>query len=175
MSAEADVSETLPAAVAEEADSEAVDGDLAEEKASSSSSDIEEVDDAGTDHDHSWRPRFVIHTGRGRRKADDSYEEFECPQCPLIAPTQADVDEHVAKEHPAKPRVTCDECGKDFARKYELQAHVKVVHLGIKDQKCPHCDYVTSDKGRVKKHVQQVMASWDQFPHRYVLTTSILL
>jgi RNase P subunit RPR2 len=127
--------------------------DLTEEQTSSVRGKAEKSESL---HEHKWKPYYVIHTGLGKRKLPDDYEEFACSKCSLIAPTQEDVDEHEQKEHKIRPRVTCDECGKDFARKYELQTHVKVVHLGIKDQMCPHCDYVTSEKGRVKKHIQTV-------------------
>ncbi len=33
---------------------------------------------------------------------------------------------------------------------------MKTVHLGIKDQKCPQCDYRSADKGRVQKHLKMV-------------------
>ena len=109
-------------------------------------------------HEHKWKPYYIIHIGRGKKKGDatDDSGIFECLECPFIAPTAKDIARHTAKEHKEKPRVACDECGKDFARKYELQAHIRTIHMGVKDAHCPHCDYVASDKGRVKKHVLHV-------------------
>ena len=109
-------------------------------------------------HEHKWKPYYIIHIGSGKKKGDvaDNSGIFECEECPFIAPTAKDIARHKTKEHKEKPRVACDECGKDFARKYELQAHVRTIHLGIRDAHCPHCDYVASEKGRVKKHVQTV-------------------
>lgn len=121
--------------------------------------------------EHTWKPYYIIHTGRGKRSEtnndvieedQDGYHEFECPKCPFIAPSQEDVDGHVESTHKTarKPRVKCQQCSKTFARKYELQTHVKKVHLGIKDQKCPQCDYATADKGAVMKHLKAV--HWDE-------------
>ena len=114
-------------------------------------------DDVGP-HDHKWKPYYVIHIGRGKKRGDVSEDDgiFECEECPFIAPTAKDITRHKAKDHKEKPRVTCDDCGRDFARKYELQAHIRSIHLGIKDARCPHCDYVASEKGRVQKHVMTV-------------------
>jgi hypothetical protein len=111
--------------------------------------------------EHTWKPYYVIHTGKGKRHIDN-YEEFECEKCSFIAESQNAVDEHAAEEHkkPFKPRVQCKECEKSFARKYELATHVKKVHLGIKDQKCPQCDYCSADKGAVTKHLKSV--HWDE-------------
>ena len=109
-------------------------------------------------HEHKWKPYYIIHIGSGKKKGDVAENSgiFECEECPFIAPTAKDIARHKTKEHKEKPRVACDECGKDFARKYELQAHVRTIHLGIRDAHCPHCDYVASEKGRIKKHVQTV-------------------
>jgi len=110
-------------------------------------------------HEHKWKPYYIIHIGSGKKKLDIGSDDsgiFECAVCPFIAPTAKDISSHKAKEHREKPRVVCEECGKDFARKYELHAHVRTIHLGIRDAHCPHCDYVASEKGRIKKHVQTV-------------------
>lgn len=115
------------------------------------------------------RPYYIIHTGelekdsfkrpshvslslgQGRVPPSD-YEEFECPQakCQFIFPTASDRDEHVAAVHKPPVRVPCHVCDKTFARKYELQIHVKTIHLNIKDNVCPEigCDYRTAEKGK---------------------------
>ncbi len=128
----------------------------------------EEHDNEINCDDHTWRPYYVIHTARGKRH-DDDYVEFECPKCPLIASSQAQIDEHVEAEHkvPTKPRVQCGECEKTFARKYELATHVKKVHLGIRDQKCPQCNYCSADKGAVMKHLRAVHWGERNYPCPY--------
>ena len=115
-------------------------------------------EDSTGPHEHKWKPYYIIHIGKGKKKGDvaDDSGIFECEDCPFIAPTAKDISRHKAKDHKGKPRVACDECGRDFARKYELQAHIRSIHLGIKDARCPHCDYVASEKGRVAKHIQTV-------------------
>ncbi|XP_059083174.1 zinc finger autosomal protein-like isoform X2 [Tigriopus californicus] len=104
------------------------------------------------------RPYYVIHTGHGRPPPPD-YEEFECPRpkCQFIFSTSSERDEHVAEVHKPPARVTCDVCQKTFARKYELQIHVKTIHLNIKDNVCPEigCNYRTAEKGKIKKHLEQ--------------------
>ena len=118
--------------------------------------------------EHTWKPYYVIHTGRGKRHVDD-YEEFECSKCSFIASKQEEVDEHFAQEHkkPSKPRVKCKECHKTFARKYELATHVKKAHLFIKDHKCPQCDYCSADKGAVMKHLRAVHWEERNYPCPY--------
>ena len=129
-----------------------------EAKDSTESANVKNLDGIGP-HEHKWKPYYIIHIGSGKKKGDIGREcsgIFECTKCPFIAPTAKDVSSHKAKEHREKPRVVCEECGKDFARKYELHAHVRTIHLGIRDAHCPHCDYVASEKGRIKKHIQTV-------------------
>ena len=118
--------------------------------------------------EHTWKPYYVIHTGKGKRHVDD-YEEFECSKCPFIASKQEEVDEHFTKAHtkPKKPRVKCKECHKTFARKYELATHVKKAHLRIKDHKCPQCDYCSADKGAVMKHLRAVHYEERNYPCPY--------
>jgi len=118
--------------------------------------------------EHTWKPYYVIHTGRGKRHVDD-YEEFECSKCSFIASKQEEVDEHFSQEHkkPSKPRVKCKECHKTFARKYELATHVKKAHLCIKDHKCPQCDYCSADKGAVMKHLRAVHLEERNYPCPY--------
>ena len=118
--------------------------------------------------EHTWKPYYVIHTGRGKRHVDD-YEEFECPKCSFIFNKQEEVDDHYAKEHtkPRKPRVKCKQCHKTFARKYELATHVKKAHLGLRDHKCPQCDYCSADKGAVMKHLRAVHFEERNYPCPY--------
>lgn len=79
-----------------------------------------EDDDKEEPMETEWKPEFIIHAGRGRTPPPD-YQEFECPRCDMIASTEKDIKEHIDKEHKPKPRLPCNECGRDFARKWELQ------------------------------------------------------
>ena len=69
-------------------------------------------------HEHKWKPYYIIHIGSGKKKGDvaDDSDIFECEECPFIAPTARDIARHKAKEHKEKPRVACEECGKETRR-----------------------------------------------------------
>jgi uncharacterized C2H2 Zn-finger protein len=46
-----------------------------------------------------------------------------------------------------------------MSQKASLTRHIKAVHTKIKDQKCPHCDYVASRKDQVSSHIKKVHES----------------
>lgn len=115
--------------------------------------------------EHTWKPYYIIHAGAGRKPPDD-YVEHACPKCPWIAETQEQVDQHLEEAHKPKPRLECGHCDKTFGRKWDLNLHVKCVHLRIRDHKCPECDYASAEKGRIQKHLQTVHWNVRSFPCR---------
>ena len=51
-------------------------------------------------------------------------------------------------------QLQCPECGKKFAQKPNLKAHMKGTHEKIKDYNCSFCKYTSSYKSDVTRHVK---------------------
>ena len=37
-----------------------------------------------------------------------------------------------------------------------FRLHVKAVHDKVKDERCPHCDYLTAQRCNLRKHIKLV-------------------
>ncbi|TRY61467.1 hypothetical protein TCAL_07438 [Tigriopus californicus] len=101
--------------------------------------------------------------------------EVKCPNCSSVVSLREDDDEflhhyesckHVwstsgkkksrNKDFVEKLTFQCHFCGKNYASKFILDAHIKV-HQGIEQFKCSYCDYGTNVKSALKEHEQYHM------------------
>lgn len=57
----------------------------------------------------------------------------------------------------------CDECEYKTSLKGNLGRHVKAVHDRIKDIECGHCDRMFSDKGTLNQHIKEVHSKIQDF------------
>ena len=70
------------------------------------------------------------------RRHSDSGRNFKCLTCGMDFKTKADLSCHTALHREKK--ISCSYC--DFqSTSYNLKRHVKVVHLGIKNNVCEDC------------------------------------
>ena len=53
-------------------------------------------------------------------------------------------------------RISCLQCDKSYSSQSNLNKHVKVAHLQIKDNKCDYCDITFSYIGNKLRHIKQV-------------------
>ena len=74
---------------------------------------------------------------------------------PMIIDEQNDPTK-IANVRKSKEKSSCDKCGKSFANKSTLKAHVDVVHEGKRSQKCEECNKIFTQKSDLKKHIKHV-------------------
>jgi len=86
---------------------------------------------------------------------------FACSICGKAFPATSHLAHHRMKKHNVnsrgehQPKVTfpCDQCGKVLTTRPKLQAHVRVVHQGIKDFSCHKCHKDFSSKSNLDIHI----------------------
>ncbi|XP_055837826.1 zinc finger protein OZF-like [Episyrphus balteatus] len=73
-----------------------------------------------------------IHTGE---------RPHECNICNIKFITKGKLKQHIKEQHLNEGVMyPCDQCGKEFNNLVNLKRHQKVVHDGIKEYLCSHCD-----------------------------------
>lgn len=50
-------------------------------------------------------------------------------------------------------RVACDICGKNISSKSRLKIHKKAVHEGVRNHKCPHCEFTSFQFNPMRLHI----------------------
>ena len=86
---------------------------------------------------------------------------FACSVCGKAFPATSHLAHHRMKKHNVnsrgehQPKVTfpCTQCGKVLTTRPKLQAHVRVVHQGIKDFSCRQCKKNFSSKSNLEIHI----------------------
>ena len=74
---------------------------------------------------------------------------------PMIIDEQNDPTK-IANVRKSKEKSSCDKCGKSFANKYTLKAHVDGVHEGKRSHKCEECNTIFKQKSDLKIHIKHV-------------------
>lgn len=58
------------------------------------------------------------------------------------------------KQNPETNQLVCENCGKQFRKKYLLEQHLKRVHKTPKEtQGCQFCEYKTHNRANLERHV----------------------
>lgn len=78
-------------------------------------------------------------------------KDFVCQECGKSYNKKDQLQEHITVIHNnIKPHV-CTECGKSFGRKTRLREHMDI-HLGIARHKCPYCSRAFTNHGSMWSH-----------------------
>ncbi|CAL8129171.1 unnamed protein product [Orchesella dallaii] len=74
-----------------------------------------------------------------------------CEICGKSYFSRKELGEHMESHLNEKPH-QCQQCGKRYGYHGGLRNHLKVVHYGVKDVKCPKCPLSFVDNSRLKRH-----------------------
>ena len=95
---------------------------------------------------------------RGRKgmtyvKSESEAKPVVCEECLKRFPNQNQMRMHFDRKHNGmEKKFPCDTCGKKFYMPQDVKAHIKGVHLKIKDFACDLCDRAFSQKCNLKSH-----------------------
>ncbi|XP_058798726.1 zinc finger protein 84-like isoform X3 [Phymastichus coffea] len=78
--------------------------------------------------------------------------EFECHICHRRMVSQANLDEHVFKQHEQRQDVICEQCGKTFTRQSRLKIHMRT-HLGLRPHTCQICGKSFARRNGLRQHL----------------------
>ncbi|KAL7295171.1 hypothetical protein TKK_0011479 [Trichogramma kaykai] len=78
--------------------------------------------------------------------------EFECPICHRRMVSQANLDDHILKQHEQRENVVCHECGKQFTRASRLKIHMRT-HTGLKPYSCQICLKSFARRNGLRQHL----------------------
>eukprot|EP00737_Agarophyton_chilense_P004076 gb/GEZJ01004963.1/.p1 GENE.gb/GEZJ01004963.1/~~gb/GEZJ01004963.1/.p1 ORF type:complete len:199 (-),score=7.84 gb/GEZJ01004963.1/:373-969(-) len=78
-----------------------------------------------------------------------------CQECGQNFKRAYDLTQHINAVHLKLKQFCCARCKKRFAHKGTLSKHQKTVHLGLRPFSCAHCGQRFSERGNVNKHVQR--------------------
>ncbi|KAJ8675110.1 hypothetical protein QAD02_010896 [Eretmocerus hayati] len=78
--------------------------------------------------------------------------QFKCHLCRTSLMTQANLDEHIQKQHENKQGVVCEECGRTFSKMSRLTTHMRV-HTGAKPFECNICSKTFMWSSGLRQHL----------------------
>ncbi|KAJ8675108.1 hypothetical protein QAD02_010894 [Eretmocerus hayati] len=78
--------------------------------------------------------------------------EFACHLCPKRLANQANLDEHILKQHEQRQDFICEECGKIFKESRTLKAHLRI-HTGYKPYVCKVCNKSFGKGSGLRQHM----------------------
>ena len=75
-----------------------------------------------------------------------------CNVCQKSLANKKELDLHILRAHQGAPKIfQCNLCEKRFLTKFELDSH-NIVHTGLKDFKCDHCQKMFGSNSNMRKH-----------------------
>ncbi|XP_053949258.1 zinc finger protein 62-like [Anastrepha ludens] len=75
---------------------------------------------------------------------------YECNVCGRKMAKKFMLVQHMLVHSTAK--MLCEHCGKGFVRKFELEAHVRIVHMKLKPFKCQYCSECFAIRKTLRHH-----------------------
>lgn len=82
----------------------------------------------------------------------DGIKNYVCPLCGLRKTTGHELKVHM-NYHTKEKQFPCDFCPSVFSNIGNKTRHVKIVHCGVKEFKCTHCDKSFGKAETLKHHV----------------------
>jgi KRAB domain-containing zinc finger protein len=81
-------------------------------------------------------------------------KDLKCPKCNFATNNKITLKRHIETHNPHRTKYPCLQCDYKAATFGNLKLHVQIHNLNrVKDQKCPHCNYVTYSKTNLNKHI----------------------
>ena len=83
--------------------------------------------------------------------------KFKCNQCGHSSDSKYNLKAHIDVVHDKIRNHVCEECGQSFSQKNNLKLHIQAVHeMKEKSLKCEQCPYSAYLNSDIKKHVNYV-------------------
>ena len=79
-----------------------------------------------------------------------------CEECGKAYSHKHDLENHVAEVHEMINNYRCHICEYASFRQQTLRQHIKAVHEKIKNHKCKICEYAGATATRLKRHIKSV-------------------
>ena len=77
---------------------------------------------------------------------------FPCAQCGKVLTTRPKLQAHVRVVHQGIKDFSCHQCHKDFSSKSNLEIHIGITHTGVLPYKCQKCDKSFTRKSLLSQH-----------------------
>lgn len=87
---------------------------------------------------------------------------FVCEICSKEFKTKRQMKEHILCSHVGLKPFKCDQCDKAFTRKYHLERHMEM-HAGTKNFQCEYCGKEFGTKGNLIAHVKRIHLQIKEF------------
>ncbi|XP_054728998.1 zinc finger protein ZFP2-like [Anastrepha obliqua] len=76
--------------------------------------------------------------------------KYECNVCDRRMAKKFMLDKHMLVH--STDKMPCEHCGKGFVRKFELEAHVRIVHMKLKPFECQYCSECFASRRTLRHH-----------------------
>ncbi|XP_063991787.1 zinc finger protein 436-like [Diachasmimorpha longicaudata] len=96
-----------------------------------------------------WKSTLNKHLASNHRP--DGPQKFVCEICPRVYFTLSQVNEHVKRDHLKVRNHMCEECGKSFFKKLDLESHRRT-HTKERPYVCQVCDKTFYHQSHIIRH-----------------------
>lgn len=107
--------------------------------------DNEDIKGVSSENNEDLPPKKIPKKRNRRKKIQN------CAFCDYIGRDRITLESHMRYEHNTGTRHQCEECGKCFRNRFNLNAHL-IIHAGTRPFKCEFCDAGFSHPNSLKSH-----------------------